>query len=338
MVDRKPQISIGMPVYNGEMYIHQALDSLLTQDYENFQLTISDNASTDATGEICKKYANNDKRIKYVRQKENLGATDNFKFVLEQSTGEYFMWAAHDDEWHPKFIDTLIKILESNENVSVAFCQTIYKLKPNDQSRVALHEFKLPTFLQGVPLNSPFPRSLKNRLNYAVDQNFGEMFYGIYRKEYLISDNAVTTTIDFEKSDVIHAILKAMSNGDAYVSRDFHFTKGVTKDVFLWTYLCAKKKSKLTFNESIEKMLEEFRDQRLAVSDNKMSRLNRRFRVARSIFAATYFHWQFLMAALKTIRNLNIPHGKWTLALSVILHLIKSIFWTAHAKIKWGFY
>ena len=338
MADRKPFICIGMPVYNGEMFIRQALDSLLAQSYENFQLIISDNASTDATREICEEYAIKDIRIKYLRQKKNLGATNNFKYVLEQASGDYFMWAAHDDEWDARFIDTLIKVLEANKNVSVAFCQTIYKLKPDDKKQSTPHETELPMFLQGVPLNSPSLRPLKNRLNYAVDQNFGEMFYGIFRKKHLISDNAVASTIDFEKCDVIHVVLKATSTGDAFVSRDFYFTKCVTKNVFLWTYLCAREKSKLSFNESIEKMLEGFRDEKLATTNNVISRLNRYFRVTRSILAASYFHWQFLIAALKTIKNLDISQGKWTLSLRVIAHLIKSIFWTVYAKIKWSFY
>ena len=128
MADRKPFICIGMPVYNGEMFIRQALDSLLAQSYENFQLIISDNASTDATREICEEYAIKDIRIKYLRQKKNLGATNNFKYVLEQASGDYFMWAAHDDEWDARFIDTLIKVLEANKNVSVLFVKPFTSL------------------------------------------------------------------------------------------------------------------------------------------------------------------------------------------------------------------
>ena len=92
-----PSVSIGMPVYNGETYIREALDSLLQQTFTDFELIISDNASTDGTGVICKEYAFGDSRIRYIRQATNLGAVGNFEFVLNEARGEYFMWAAHDD-------------------------------------------------------------------------------------------------------------------------------------------------------------------------------------------------------------------------------------------------
>ncbi|MEM4134638.1 MAG: glycosyltransferase, partial [Candidatus Micrarchaeia archaeon] len=80
---RNPLVSIGMPVYNGERFIRQALDSLLAQDYENFELIISDNASEDKTPEICLEYAARDKRIRYYRNEKNMGAAWNFKRVFD---------------------------------------------------------------------------------------------------------------------------------------------------------------------------------------------------------------------------------------------------------------
>src|SRR5450759_757223 len=91
-----PTVSIGMPVYNGEKYISEALDALLAQTFTNFELLISDNASTDGTTAICRHYADRDSRIHYVRQSENRGGVANFKFVLDEARGEYFMWAACD--------------------------------------------------------------------------------------------------------------------------------------------------------------------------------------------------------------------------------------------------
>ena len=102
------QISIGMPVYNGAKFIREALNSLLGQTFTDFELIISDNASTDETETICREYAAKDVRIKYVRQVENLGAVANFKYVLDFATGEYFMWAAADDVWDQKWIEKLL--------------------------------------------------------------------------------------------------------------------------------------------------------------------------------------------------------------------------------------
>lgn len=103
-----PKVSIGMPVYNGDQFICKALDSLLAQTFTDFELIISDNGSTDDTEKICRKYAERDSRIKYVRQLENRGGMWNFQFVLSEASAKYFMWAAHDDEWDPLWLETLL--------------------------------------------------------------------------------------------------------------------------------------------------------------------------------------------------------------------------------------
>lgn len=98
------KLSIGMPVYNGEEYIRDALDSLLGQTFVDFELIISDNASTDTTEKICLEYARRDSRIFYFRQKENIGAVANFQFVFEHAQTNLFMWAAYDDKWAKNYL------------------------------------------------------------------------------------------------------------------------------------------------------------------------------------------------------------------------------------------
>lgn len=87
---KQPQVSIGMPVYNGEQFLKDALDSILAQTFDNFELIISDNTSTDNTQEICKAYSAKDQRICYYRNEKNLGAAWNFNRVFELARGEYF--------------------------------------------------------------------------------------------------------------------------------------------------------------------------------------------------------------------------------------------------------
>lgn len=106
-----PAVSIGMPVYNGAEYIREALDSLLAQTFTNYELIISDNASTDRTEAICREYAAHDPRIRYVRQKENCGPLGNFQFVMDEAEGEYFMWASADDMLGT--IETLANLVKS---------------------------------------------------------------------------------------------------------------------------------------------------------------------------------------------------------------------------------
>jgi len=117
MGDRKPLVNIGIPVYNGEKFIHRALKSLLVQDYENFELIISDNHSTDSTQEICLDYMARDKRIRYFRNEMNVGAIKNFNKVFEISQGEYFMWHAHDDLRESNYISSCFKFMEKNPNI-----------------------------------------------------------------------------------------------------------------------------------------------------------------------------------------------------------------------------
>lgn len=113
---KSPQVSIGMPVYNGGPFLREALDSLLAQTFTDFELIISDNASTDSTKTICCEYAAKDARICYVRQPKNQGATANFQFVLDKSIGEYFMWAASDDIRSETYLELNIKFLRENPN------------------------------------------------------------------------------------------------------------------------------------------------------------------------------------------------------------------------------
>lgn len=122
IVRNNPRVSIGMPVYNGTKFLEAALDSLLAQTFEDFELIISDNASTDQTEAICRYYAARNGRIRYYRQEQNLGAIWNFNHVFEQSRGEYFKWAAYDDICSPTFLARCVELLRNNP--SIVWCHT----------------------------------------------------------------------------------------------------------------------------------------------------------------------------------------------------------------------
>ena len=114
------QVSIGMPVYNAERYLPDALGSLQAQSYDDFELLIADNASTDATEDICRSYAAGDDRIQYVRQRHNLGAIANFNEVFRLTGGRYFKWAAHDDVCAPEFLARCVEVLDTDPSVVLA--------------------------------------------------------------------------------------------------------------------------------------------------------------------------------------------------------------------------
>lgn len=118
-------LSIGLPVYNGEKYLQRALNSILAQDYDDIEFVISDNASSDATPDICREFAARDHRVRWERQTENKGACWNFNRVFQRAHGEFFMWAAHDDIWAASFASECIAVLEADPTVAIAHAVSV---------------------------------------------------------------------------------------------------------------------------------------------------------------------------------------------------------------------
>jgi len=113
-----------MPVRNGERYLRQALDAHLRQTFGDFQIVIGDNASTDATPEICLEFARSDERIVYHRHAVNLGAAGNFNAVFRMSTAELFKWSADDDVLLPGYLERCVELLDRDRRLSHAHCYT----------------------------------------------------------------------------------------------------------------------------------------------------------------------------------------------------------------------
>src|SRR3989449_9323369 len=107
-----PRVSMAVPVYNGERYLGEALDSLLAQTYHDFELIICDNASTDGTGEIARSYASMDERVRDVRNERNLGLAGNVKRAFQLSSGEYFRWHAADDGGAPQCLARCVAVAD----------------------------------------------------------------------------------------------------------------------------------------------------------------------------------------------------------------------------------
>jgi glycosyltransferase involved in cell wall biosynthesis len=161
MRDRAPLVSVGLPVYNGQRYLAQTLEAMLAQDLEDFELIISDNASTDSTAEIARGYAAKDERIQYHRNECNLGLKGNFNRVFELSRGKYFKWTAHDD-WHPK--QTLRVCADALEREpSAVLCATAVAIM-DEQGRI--FDDWHPT----VDLRFPPPHIRFHRLIWSMDE------------------------------------------------------------------------------------------------------------------------------------------------------------------------
>ena len=119
-----PRLTIGLPVYNGEKYVAESIDALLGQSFTDFELIISDNASTDGTGDICRHYEKQDSRVRYFRQPQNIGLAPNHNFVVEQARGELFKWASNDDLYARDLLERCVDALDKYPDVVLAHSWT----------------------------------------------------------------------------------------------------------------------------------------------------------------------------------------------------------------------
>jgi glycosyltransferase involved in cell wall biosynthesis len=211
MTDKKPLVSIGMPVYNGEIYVSKAIRSLLLQDYSNFELIISDNASVDDTAIICRNYAAKDSRIIFHQNIYNMGAYENFKLVLRMSKGEFFMFAACDDFWEPTFISSLVSSLLANSSSPVAMCAV--KIVTED----GIH-YDTIRFFNGID-----PSKIDNfrlSLNAAINPFLTYYIYGLYKKIFI--EQAYLNLPSVFGSDVLFVCQVFLSAKPLYTDKVLH--------------------------------------------------------------------------------------------------------------------
>ena len=144
----RPLVSIGIPTYNRAFGLKRTLECMLHQSYENLEIIVSDNASPDPkVRDIAEKYAERDSRVRYFKQSQNKGPHFNFNYVLEKASGEYFMWAADDDEWIYSFIETCI---DEFMRLGPAFVAVALLSQNRNRPR-------LPQRVFGTPIRSSFP-------------------------------------------------------------------------------------------------------------------------------------------------------------------------------------
>ena len=178
------ELSVGLPVFNGEKFLKKRLDSLLQQTFTNFEIIISDNGSNDSTQQLCEEYVKKDIRIKYIRHKVNRGYIWNFNFVLNESKCKYFVWAAVDDIWKDSFLEKNISQLKNDSNVISSICKikTIYQNnneKGNKSEGNKLYKKIRNNYLL-IKKNS-----LENKLKFFLKRNKGTNVYAVYRTKEL---------------------------------------------------------------------------------------------------------------------------------------------------------
>ncbi|MFN7540333.1 MAG: glycosyltransferase family 2 protein [Bacteroidota bacterium] len=217
--DKKKLISVGLPVFNGEKYLRQAINSLLSQTYLDIEVIISDNASVDNTEEICREFMLHDKRVQYFRQTNNIGAIKNFQFVLEKASGDFFLWAAHDDIRHPDAINKMFSVFEEDETVGLVFSDIVVTDYVNNKSikytsgYTSSHTKKIYKYLFRL-IYSPSP----------------VMFYGLHRTSILKS-------INFSNFDYF----------DIYITHWYELNSSI-KTIPLFLYTCGTHGNRIPYS------------------------------------------------------------------------------------------
>ncbi len=167
-------VSVGMPVYNAENFVAGALDSLLAQTYGDLEIIVVDNASTDATGEICAAKARADRRVHYFRNDSNIGVFNNYSLAFRRSSGPLFKWASAAD-WHaPAFVADCVA--ELRRRTDVVLCGTRAKLFSEDLDSAE-------PYYRDMNLLDDSPSARFARLYAYIGLN--NIMYGVIRREAL---------------------------------------------------------------------------------------------------------------------------------------------------------
>jgi len=191
-----------MPVFNGADFIRKSIDSLLAQTFSDFELIISDNCSSDATSDICEDYVKKDKRIRYVRQNQNIGTWPNYNYVLKEAQGTFFLWAAADDIWKPTFIEKNINVLLTNDDIVTSV------------SKIEFHNPSQKSLMQNM---MGFLRSMKHVEFSSITGNYNtkvklclksrmHLIYGLHRTAILRKSSPQTTFLGIDLATILNIL------------------------------------------------------------------------------------------------------------------------------------
>lgn len=170
-----PIVTVGVPVYNGERYLARAIESILAQRFADLEVIISDNGSTDGTADICHRYAQQDRRVRYVRNERNMGAAFNYNRLVDLAHGRYFKWMAHDDLCAPDLIGACVAILEREPAVVLCYAPTTFI---DETGR------PLRTIRDGFHFRDPRPSDRFRRF-LPLARGWMNPVFGVYRTDVL---------------------------------------------------------------------------------------------------------------------------------------------------------
>jgi glycosyltransferase involved in cell wall biosynthesis len=185
-----PRVSVAIPVYNGENYLAQAIDSILVQTFTDFELIISDNASTDHTEEISREFMRKDARIRYFRNAQNLGAAPNFNRCIYLAVGKYFKWAAHDDVCLPNYLKLCVDLLDSDD--SIVLCHTASRFIDARGAEFRDYTLEDNRFASFDPIE---------RFHNTIDQeHWCISVFGLMRRDVLVNSVKIASNIGSDRN------------------------------------------------------------------------------------------------------------------------------------------
>jgi glycosyltransferase involved in cell wall biosynthesis len=213
------KVSIAVPAFNAERYIAKCLESLLAQTFTDFELVISDNASTDGTEDICRRYAAKDSRIRYVRRSTNIGGPANFRYVFELCSGKYHKWAAADDYWAPTFLEKAVAVLDAHPDVVLCY-PTSRLVGPDDET--------LSDYEDNLDLQADSPRQRFNDLYRLI--GLCNAPYGLIRRDAM----SRTRLFGPEVNSDTHFLAELSLYGKFYLLRERLFFRRMHEGCSSW--------------------------------------------------------------------------------------------------------
>ncbi len=174
---KPPRLSVGLPVYNGQRFLRAALDALLGQTFDDFELIVCDNASTDATESICREYASRDPRVCYVRHATNIGPAANYNACFDLARGEFFRWAAHDDLVAPDLFQLSVEALDRDPSAVAVYPNS----REIDADGKALFDHATRVNLEDPSV----ARRLASYLGVDHRRGFGAVLWSVMRTDVL---------------------------------------------------------------------------------------------------------------------------------------------------------
>lgn len=225
-----PRLSIGLPVYNGERYLAEAFDCFLTQTFQDFEIIVCDNASTDDTAEICRSFAERDRRIRYHRNEKNVGALPNFNKAFDLCRSPLFKWVAHDDLYHPRYLETCVRILDEDSDVVLAHSKTAFvddrgKLFPGDPATGCYIDPRTGvTQTADSPMVADSPVAISRFWQVLTLARWGTHMFGVMRRETLQKTHLIPNFSGGDRAMLVELALlgRFRCSNEVLFSKRFH--------------------------------------------------------------------------------------------------------------------